>query len=121
MPGIDSLGRSSSLIITEKENPVLPDRAAERPPELVLIENAPRRRRKVVARIEIGIAQEFECVAMKRRSMPDFVTTVIYPPLNSPYSASKLLVRIRNSAMESRLGMMPYRPHVDILLHVRFR
>jgi hypothetical protein len=36
--------------------------------------------------------------------VPDFVTTLIWPPLNSPYSASKLLVRIRNSAMESRLG-----------------
>ena len=36
--------------------------------------------------------------------VPDLVTTLIWPPLNSPYSASKLLVRIRNSAMESRLG-----------------
>ena len=38
--------------------------------------------------------------------MPDFVTTLIWPPLNSPYSASKLFVRIRNSAMESRFGII---------------
>lgn len=30
--------------------------------------------------------------------VPDFVTTSIWPPLDSPYSASKLLVKIRNSA-----------------------
>ena len=39
-------------------------------------------------------------------SFPDFVMTLICPPLNSPYSASKLLVRIRNSANESRFGIM---------------
>ena len=38
--------------------------------------------------------------------MPDLVTTLIWPPLNSPYSASKLFVRMRNSAIESRLGII---------------
>ena len=43
--------------------------------------------------------------ALRKRFVPDLVTTLICPPLNSPYSASKLLARIRNSAIESRLGI----------------
>jgi hypothetical protein len=38
--------------------------------------------------------------------LPDLVMTLIWPPLNSPYSASKLLVTMRNSAIASRLGMI---------------
>ena len=61
---VHALGRSRPLIIAEKENLVLSDRAAERAAELVLIERAARGR-KIVARIEIGVAEEFENVAVK--------------------------------------------------------
>ena len=64
LAGIDSLRRSGSLIIGEEENLVLSNRAAERSAELVLIECAARGR-KVVARVEIGVAQEFESIAVK--------------------------------------------------------
>ena len=38
--------------------------------------------------------------------VPDLVTTLICPPLKSPYSASKLLVITRNCSIESRFGMI---------------
>ena len=65
---------------------------------------SPRVGEKSIARIQIGVAQKLENIAVKW-FVPDFVTTLIWPPLNSPYSASKLFVKMRNSAMESRLGM----------------
>ncbi len=64
LAGIDSLGRSRSLIIGEKENLVLPDRAADGSPELVLVKRAARGR-KIVAGIEIRVAQEFEDIAVE--------------------------------------------------------
>ena len=62
---IDSLGQPRALVIGEEEDLVLADRAAQRSSELVLVER-PARGRKVVAGVQIGIAQEFENVAVER-------------------------------------------------------
>ncbi len=64
LPGIDSLGQSGALIIGEEENLVLADRAADRSSKLVLVERAAGGR-KIVAGIEIRIAQEFEDIAVE--------------------------------------------------------
>ena len=61
---VHSLGRSRPLIISEEEDLVPSDRSAESPPKLVLLK-CPTRGRKVVARIEVCIAQELENIAVK--------------------------------------------------------
>ena len=61
---IDSLRRSGALIVGEEENLVLADRAADGSSKLVLVERAARGR-KIVAGIQIGVAQEFEDIAVE--------------------------------------------------------
>ena len=51
------------------------------------------------------------------RWLPDLVMTLIWPPLYSPYSASKLLVMMRNSAIASRFGMIAG-AGIDVLFDV---
>src|SRR5271167_211908 len=65
LAGVDALGRTSPLIVAEEENLVLANRTAKGSAELVLIEGPPRGR-KVIARIEIRVAEEFKTVAVKR-------------------------------------------------------
>src|SRR5271169_6569798 len=65
LAGVDALGRTSPLIVAEEENLVLAKRTAKGSAELVLIEGPPRGR-KVIARIEIRVADEFKSVAVKR-------------------------------------------------------
>src|SRR5271156_6231537 len=62
--GVDALGGARALVIGEEENFVFADGAADGAAELVLIEGAAGGR-KVVARVEIGIAQECEEIAVK--------------------------------------------------------
>ena len=62
--GVDTLRLPGSLVIEEEEELVAANRAAEGAAELVLPEGAARRR-EIIARIEIGIAQELEGVAVK--------------------------------------------------------
>ena len=60
---VDSLRGSCSLIIGEEKRFIASNRPAQRPAKLVLVKRAARGR-KIVAGIEVGVAQEFECVAM---------------------------------------------------------
>ena len=64
VPGIDSLRLPGPLIVREEENPIAAHGAADGPAKLVLAEGSAGRR-KIVARVEIGIAQEVEGVAME--------------------------------------------------------
>ena len=64
VPGINALRLPGSLVVGEEENPVVANRSADGASELVLPEDAPRWR-KVVARVEIRIAQKIECVAVE--------------------------------------------------------
>src|ERR1039458_7007124 len=61
---IDSLRQSSSLIIGEEKDLIPAERAAQRAPELVLVKCAARGR-KVVAGIQVRVAQEFEDIAVE--------------------------------------------------------
>src|SRR5208282_6618686 len=59
-----TLGQSSPLIVGEEKHFISSNRPAQRPAKLVLVKCAARGR-KIVARIEVGVAQELERVAVK--------------------------------------------------------
>ena len=63
--GVDALGLARALVIGEEEDFVAPDRPPEGASVLVL-EKRTARGRKVVAGIEIGVAQKLEGAAVKR-------------------------------------------------------
>jgi hypothetical protein len=103
--GLYALNVPLALVVGEEGYLVLADRTAEDATILILVKGCALRR-EVVPRIEIAVAEELEKVAMKGvRSCLGH--TLMMPPVKLPYSASTLLDRMRNSAIESRLGITP--------------
>ena len=115
LSGIDSLRQSGALIIGEEENLVLSDRAADGASELVLVKRAAGGR-KVVAGIEIRVAQEFEDIAVE----------CVGPRLrdHADLAAAELAVfRVEVAGENPELGDgiqvgNDRRAHVDVLLDV---